>query len=67
MLQVASRTPFDEAAYAKKRYAIRQSLDGNWRDAYFQAYIQRITSDMEKAGKIRINTSVMNQVTNPGS
>jgi peptidyl-prolyl cis-trans isomerase D len=67
VLQVASRTPFDEAAYAKKRYAIRQSLGGNWRDAYFQAYIQRITSDMEKAGKIRINTSVMNQVTNPGS
>lgn len=63
VLQVISRTPFDEAAYQKQRASIRETLVNRWRDAYFQAYIQRITDDLEKAGKIRINTQVMNQIT----
>ncbi len=55
VLQVKSRTPFDEAAFQKQRSEIRDRMLMGLQDMYFQEYIRRITSELEKAGKIRIN------------
>jgi parvulin-like peptidyl-prolyl isomerase len=63
ILQVKSRTPFDEAAYAKQRSSLRERLLSSWRDTYFQEYIRRVQEDLEKAGKIRINPKALEQVS----
>ncbi len=63
VLQVKSRTPFDEEAFKKQRAEIRDRMLGMWRDSYFRDYIRRITDDLEKAGKIRINSQAIDQVT----
>ncbi|MFH1574926.1 MAG: SurA N-terminal domain-containing protein [Acidobacteriota bacterium] len=65
VLQVISRTPFDEAEFQKQKPEIRNRILGTWRNAYFQAYIQRITEDLEKAGKIRINSRLVEQIVAP--
>jgi peptidyl-prolyl cis-trans isomerase D len=62
VFQVKSRTPFDEAAYLKQREDVRERMLANWRDAYFQEYIQQLTDSLEKAGKIRINPQALEQV-----
>ncbi len=62
VLQVKSRTPFDEAAYAKQKEEIRDRLLASWRDAYTQEYIQKVSDSLEKAGKIRINPSAVDSV-----
>jgi peptidyl-prolyl cis-trans isomerase D len=67
VLQVLSRTPFDEGAYSRKKAELQDRLVEQWRDAYFQAYVQRITEDLEKAGKIRINTALLNRLTGGGA
>ncbi len=63
VLQVKSRTPFDEEAYQRQRAELRDQLLGTWRDAYFQDYIRRVTEDLEKSGRIRINNQAVDQVT----
>lgn len=63
VLQVKSRTPFDEAAYNKQKGAIRDRLLVSRQDVYFQEYVRRITEDLEKAGKIRINPKAIEQLT----
>jgi hypothetical protein len=63
VLQVKSRTPFDEEAYKRQRSDLRDQLLGSWRDAYFQDYIRRVTEDMEKSGRIRVNSRAIDQVT----
>jgi len=63
VLQVKSRTPFDEEAFKKQRVELRDRLLAMWREAYFRDYIRRLTDDLEKAGKIRINTKAIDQVT----
>jgi len=55
VLQVKSRTPFDEAEFAKQRGDIEERILNSRREVYFQAYIKRVTSELEKAGKIRKN------------
>lgn len=63
VLQVKSRTPFDEATFNKQKGAIRDRLLVSRQDVYFQEYIRRITEDLEKAGKIRINPKAIEQLT----
>jgi peptidyl-prolyl cis-trans isomerase D len=63
VLQVKSRTPFDEAEFAKQRAELRTQMLGTWQDAYFQEYIRRVTEGLEKAGKIRVNQRTVDSVT----
>ncbi len=63
VLQVKSRTPLDEEAFKKQRTELRDRMLGMWRDAYFRDYIRRVTDDLEKAGKIRINSEAIDLVT----
>ena len=67
VLQAISRTAFDEEAYKNQKQDVRQRLLSRYRDAYFQSFIQRLTDDLQKAGKIRIDAAVMEQVTGSGS
>jgi peptidyl-prolyl cis-trans isomerase D len=62
VLQVKSRTPFDEAAYEKRKSELRERILSTLRDAYFQEYVRRVQQDLEKAGKIRINQRALEQV-----
>jgi peptidyl-prolyl cis-trans isomerase D len=63
VLQVMSRTPFDEAAFNKQKGELRNRLLTTLREAYFQDYIRQATEGLEKSGKIRINTRAVDQVT----
>ncbi len=62
VLQVKSRTPFDEAAFEKQKPELRDRLLSMRRETYFQEYIRRVQEDLEKAGKIRINPRALEQV-----
>jgi peptidyl-prolyl cis-trans isomerase D len=61
VMQVKSRTPFDEAGYAKQKAEIRERLLGSRQDAYFQEYIRRVMDDLQKEGQIRVNAKAMEQ------
>ena len=63
VLQVMSRTPFDEEAFNKQKAELRSRMLMSLREAYFQDYIRRVTDDLEKSGKIRINTRAVEQMT----
>lgn len=63
VLQVKSRTPFDEEAFSKQKGELRNRQLSMLRDAYFQDYIRRVTESLEKSGKIRINTQAVEQMT----
>jgi peptidyl-prolyl cis-trans isomerase D len=62
VLQIKSRTPFDEAAFDKQKVEIRDRLMSAKQDAYFQEYIRKVTDDLQKEGKIRINPKAMEEV-----
>ncbi len=61
ILQVKSRTPFSEEEFTKQKTEIRERLLNQWRDAYFQEYIRKVTESLEKSGKIRINSGAVEQ------
>jgi peptidyl-prolyl cis-trans isomerase D len=63
LLQVMSRTPFDEAEFENQKSTLRMNLLNRWRDVYFDQYIRNVTEKLERAGKIRINNSLIEQVT----
>jgi peptidyl-prolyl cis-trans isomerase D len=63
VLQVTSRTPFDEEAFNKQKAELRSRMLMSLREAYFQDYIRHVTDDLEKSGKIRINTRAVEQMT----
>ncbi len=67
VIQLLSLTPFDEAEFSQERQETRQSLLLRWREAYFEEYIKRMTDNLEKAGKIRINNRVIERVVGIGS
>jgi parvulin-like peptidyl-prolyl isomerase len=67
LLQVLSRTPFDEAEFEKQKGELRQNLLDRWRSAYFDQYIRNVTEKMKRAGKIRINSDLIDQVTGFGT
>jgi peptidyl-prolyl cis-trans isomerase D len=61
VFQVKSRSPFDESAFQKERPELRKSLLQSIQDPYFREYVRKITDDLEKAGKIRVNPKALEQ------
>jgi len=61
-LQVKTRTGFDETEYQKKKSQVRGRFGSAWKDIYFQEYVRKVTEDLEKAGKIRINQRAIDEV-----
>lgn len=59
VMQVKSRTPFDEAAYLKQREDLRARLLQSIQDPYFEDYIRRAAEELEKAGKIKRNEKAL--------
>ena len=59
VMQMKSRSPFDEAAFQKQKTDLREKLLESNRDPYFQDYVRRVTEELEKAGKIRINPKAL--------
>jgi peptidyl-prolyl cis-trans isomerase D len=64
VLQVKSRTPFDDAAYQKQKAELRQKTLQAIQEPYFQDYVRKITEDLTKAGKIRINPKALEGIPN---
>jgi len=63
VLQVQSRTPFNEEEFLKQKAQLREMALNVAREAYLSEYIRKITDGLEKAGKIRINTQAIEQAT----
>lgn len=61
VLQVKSRSPFDESAFQNKRGELRNKLLQSLRQPFFEDYIRKITEDLEKGGKIRINAKAIDE------
>ncbi len=59
VLQVKSRSPFDEAAFQKQKAELKQRLLESAQGSYFEDYIRKVTEDFEKAGKIRVNPKAL--------
>ena len=59
VLQVKSRSPFDESAFQKQKAQLRTKLLQASQDMYFQDYVRKVTEELEKAGKIRINAKAL--------
>jgi peptidyl-prolyl cis-trans isomerase D len=62
VFQVKSRSPFDESAFQKAKPDLRKKLLQSIQDPYFQDYVRRITDQLEKAGKIRINPRALEEL-----
>lgn len=62
VLQVKSRSPFDEAAFQSQKASLKAQLLQSSQDAFFQDYVRRVTEDLEKAGKIRINANILDKI-----
>jgi peptidyl-prolyl cis-trans isomerase D len=62
VLQVKSRSPFDEAGYQKQKAGLKTKLLQSSQDAYFQEYVRKVTEEFEKAGKIRINPKALEEL-----
>ncbi len=66
VMQVKSRSPFDDAAFQKQKAELRQRLLESNQDPYFQDYVRRATEELEKAGKIRVNPKALDGVSTTG-
>lgn len=62
VLQVKSRSPFDEAVFQKGKAEVKAKLLKSSQEIYFQDYVRRISEELEKAGKIRINPKALDEV-----
>jgi peptidyl-prolyl cis-trans isomerase D len=62
VLQVKSRTPFDEAAFEKEKSRLRERLLAAKQDSYFKDYLTKVTDELGKAGKIRINPKALDEL-----
>jgi peptidyl-prolyl cis-trans isomerase D len=63
VLQVKSLSPFNEAEYAKQKGALKEQLLSSARETYFEEYIRMVTEELNKARKIRINTTLLDQLS----
>lgn len=59
VLQVQYRSPFDEQAFQKGVADLREKLLQSKQEPYFQEYISKVTEELEKSGKIRINPKAL--------
>jgi peptidyl-prolyl cis-trans isomerase D len=62
VLQVKSRSPYDETAFQKGKAELKAKLLKSSQDIYFQDYVRKISEELEKAGKIRINPKSLDEV-----
>jgi peptidyl-prolyl cis-trans isomerase D len=62
VLQVKSRTPFDEAAFQKAKAELRTKLLQASQDTYFQEYVRKVSDELQKAGKIRRSPQALEEV-----
>jgi len=61
VFQVKSRSPFDEAAFEKQKFALGAQLLQNRQDMYFREYMGRAREEMTKSGKISTNRRALDQ------
>ncbi len=59
VLQVLSRSAFDEQAFQKEKAELRERLLQANQESYFQEYLRKVTEELEKSGKIRINSRAL--------
>jgi peptidyl-prolyl cis-trans isomerase D len=64
VLQVKSRSPFDEAAFEQEREALRNQMLTSLQSAYLQDYITSYRDKLEESGKIRLNPQALDQTEN---
>ncbi len=64
VIQVKSRTPFDEAAFQKQKTELTDKLLESYQDPYFQDYVRKQMETMEKAGKIKVNQKALDTSVN---
>ena len=62
VLQVKSRSAFDETAFQQGKAELKAKLLKSSQEIYFQDYVRRMYEELEKAGKIRINTKSLDEV-----
>ena len=63
VFQVISRSPFDESAFQKEKADLQKRMLQSIQDPYFQEYLRRTQEDLDKAGKIKINSKVLEQAS----
>jgi peptidyl-prolyl cis-trans isomerase D len=61
VFQVKSRSPFDEAAFQKRKPELRKQMLESLRNPYFQEYLRKTKEELEKAGKIRKNAKALDK------
>lgn len=61
VLQVKSRSPFDETAFEKEKNELHDRLLTSLKESYLQDYIRSFMEKLEESGKIRINPQVFEQ------
>jgi peptidyl-prolyl cis-trans isomerase D len=64
VLEVKSRSPFDEAAFEEGKQALRDQMIQSLQGAYLEAYFRSFRDELEEAGKIRVNPDVFEMVEN---
>jgi peptidyl-prolyl cis-trans isomerase D len=64
VLQVKSRTPFDESAFKQQVPELRTKLLQAIQTPYFQEYVRKATEDLDKAGKIVRNQRALDIIHN---
>jgi len=64
ILQVKSRSPFDEAAFEKEREELHNQMLASLQSAYLEDYLTSCMEKLEESGKIRINPQVFEQTEN---
>ena len=62
VLQVKSKSPFNEAEYQKQKSTLREQTLGAAKEAYFEEFLNRAIDSLQKAKKIRVNQQVIDQV-----
>jgi peptidyl-prolyl cis-trans isomerase D len=63
VLQLKSLTAFNEEEFTKQKSTLREQALSSVRQAYFDEYIRKVTEELTKARKIRINPAAMEQVS----
>jgi peptidyl-prolyl cis-trans isomerase D len=61
--ELKSKTPINQQEFAKAKEGLRESLLNQRKDQVFQAYLEGIRDGMQKAGKIRINNTLLADIS----
>jgi peptidyl-prolyl cis-trans isomerase D len=63
VFQVTSRSQFDESAFQQQKNDLQKRMLQSIQDPYFQEYLRRTQEDLEKTGKIKINSKVLERAS----